>query len=67
MSSNLKQTLITDYFKYEKKEIEIVKGFNEKTGSWHCLECGIDMGKHNPRQLCCKSYCALNFITMGYK
>ena len=22
-----------------------------------CVNCGIDMGEDNPRQLCCKSYC----------
>ena len=31
-------------------------GYNEKTGNWHCLECGENMG-NNPRQLCGKSYC----------
>ena len=47
-----KQTKITDYF-YKKK----IYGYNSITGSWHCLQCGIDMGKHNPRQLCGKIYC----------
>lgn len=23
-----------------------------------CLECGIDMGEHNPRQLCGKTHCS---------
>jgi hypothetical protein len=36
---------------------ELVYGYNPKTDSWHCLECGIDMGKCNPRQLCRKTYC----------
>lgn len=31
-------------------------GYNNKTGNWHCLECGDNMG-NNPRQLCGKSYC----------
>jgi hypothetical protein len=22
-----------------------------------CVECGVDMGEMNPRQLCCKVYC----------
>lgn len=47
-----KQTKITDYF-YKKK----VYGYNSITGSWHCLQCGANMGKHNPRQLCGKIYC----------
>ena len=35
------------------------RGFNDKTGSWHCTVCGEDMGSGNPRQLCRKSYCPL--------
>lgn len=51
------QTLITDYYKPIK-----VYGYNEETEEWHCLECGISMGKHNPRQLCGK-YCCDNIKT----
>lgn len=62
------QTLITDYFKKRKnindydfitnKKNKIkVYGFNPETDSWHCLECGDDMGRNNPRQLCGKYYC----------
>ena len=47
-----KQTLITDYFKPKK-----VYGYNHKTESWHCLQCGVDMGPQNSRQLCGKYYC----------
>ena len=25
--------------------------------SWHCTQCGVDMGKQNPRQLCGKTFC----------
>lgn len=63
----MKQQLITEYFKnsiikkikldYLNISEELVYGYNPKTDSWHCLECGIDMGKCNPRQLCRKSYC----------
>lgn len=35
----------------------IIRGYNEITDSWHCMECGIDMGSCNPRQLCGKTYC----------
>lgn len=49
-----KQTIITDYFKKEEK---IIYGYNEKTDSWHCIECGTDMGPMNPRQLCGKTKC----------
>ena len=42
---------------------EIIKDFKEsiirnQEGIMNrCLECGIDMGKSNPRQLCGKTYC----------
>ena len=48
----LKQTVITDYF-----HSKIIKGYNKKTNSWHCITCGADMGPHNPRQLCGKYFC----------
>lgn len=47
-----KQKLITDYFKPVK-----ITGYNPKTDSWHCLQCGVDMGPQNPRQLCGKWRC----------
>jgi hypothetical protein len=43
--------------KKHKESVQIIKGYNMLTDSWHCLECGIDMGRHNPRQLCGKIYC----------
>lgn len=27
----------------------------------YCIECGVDMGPSNPRQLCCKTYCDNSF------
>ncbi len=51
-----KQTLITDYYKSN-----IVYGLNPITLSWHCLSCGVNMGINNPRQLCMKSYCPIDF------
>lgn len=48
------QPLITTFF--SKKRIY---GYNELTNSWHCCECGIDMGPGNPRQLCGR-YCCDN-------
>ena len=53
------QKLITDYFKtsnINKKRKRNNIDDNE-TFSWNCLECGVDMGIDNPRQLCRKSYC----------
>lgn len=84
--TNMKQTLITDYFNgskrknsnenknesdilsnntndtnginnTNKKTRKIIYGYNPETGSWHCIECGVDMGPDNPRQYCRKSYC----------
>jgi hypothetical protein len=37
----------------------IIHGLNFATGDWHCLDCGVSMGCHNPRQLCGK-WCCLN-------
>jgi rubrerythrin len=58
----MKQKLITEYFQYSTKKLEIsdpkfFTGYNPKTNEWHCLECGISMGKNNPRQLCGKILC----------
>lgn len=52
-----KQTLISDYFKPKPKTI---RGFNDLTGNYHCLECGDNMGPNNARQLCGKYYCYQN-------
>jgi hypothetical protein len=52
----MKQTLITDFYKSNKKNKKIY-GFNPITMSWHCILCGIDIGKYNPRQYCGKSHC----------
>jgi hypothetical protein len=32
-------------------------GYDHINDTWRCVECGIDMGKINPRQLCNKTYC----------
>jgi len=47
--------LTTDYKSIEKNNL--IKGYNYETDEWHCLSCGISMGKNNPRQLCKKIYC----------
>jgi len=44
----------------EKEKNNIIYGYNIKTQSWHCIECGVDMGTCNPRQLCGKWVCYLN-------
>lgn len=61
-NTNTTQTLITDYFHPVK-----VYGYNPKTNSFHCCECGEDMGPENPRQLCRKTYCGNydNFLQLN--
>lgn len=34
-----------------------VFGYNPETDDWHCLKCGISLGRSNPRQLCGKTDC----------
>jgi len=63
------QSFITNYFEKKRKNIDDcnyitnkknkikVYGYNPETDSWHCLECGVDIGSQNPRQLCGKYYC----------
>ena len=62
----MKQKLITDYFKKSNQKLKVY-GYNEITNSWHCLNCGIDMGPHNPRQLCGKWYCYYDDLSTFYK
>ena len=67
MSKKHQQTYITNYFKEiekdekdeknNEKKNEKIRGYNPHTDSWHCIECGIDMGKMNSRQFCGKIYC----------
>ena len=53
--SPVKQTnKITSYFQIMPKK---VYGYNKQTDCWHCMECGINMGKSNSRQLCGKYQC----------
>lgn len=54
MFSNTIQKKITDYF---PKKVTKIYGYNPTTNSWHCMECGVDMGSSNSRQLCGKSIC----------
>lgn len=50
------QKFITCFFVKEQKK-DVCFGYNDKTKSWHCSQCGIDMGINNPRQLCGKIRC----------
>ena len=45
------QTVITTFFK--KK----IYGFDPLNNTWHCCECGVDMGSCTPRQMCGKYKC----------
>lgn len=56
-SKRKKQKYITDYFSKKSKKNKITYGYNSETESWHCTSCGVDMGIHNPRQLCGKWFC----------
>ena len=58
----MSQTLITDFYKYVRDVTDKPKvyGYNKETDSWHCIICGEDMGKNNPRQLCGKYICHNN-------
>ena len=49
----MKQAKMTDYYKVIK-----IYGYNIKKSTWHCVNCGISMGRNNPRQLCSKYYCS---------
>ena len=58
------QKLITDYFKASNKKrkrenFEVGTDYetDSKLKSWYCTICDVDMGIHNPRQLCGKYYC----------
>lgn len=42
---------------YKVDNTKKVYGYNCKTGSWHCMVCGTDMGIENSRQYCNKTYC----------
>ena len=64
------QSLMTDFVEIininesvsEQKNKPLVYGYNPETDSWHCLECGEDIGKNNPRQLCGKIYCRYKYF-----
>ena len=60
----MNQKLMTDFYEIKKlnrnnknDNKKKIFGYNPETDSWHCLECGIDMGINNPRQLCGKIRC----------
>ena len=55
---------LNDETNYNNKNENKIYGYNSKTDSFHCLNCGIDMGSHNPRQLCGKYKC--NFDHVNY-
>ena len=49
----MKQTKITEFYKKNVASItRVTRGQHPVTKSWHCIECGEDMGINNPRQLC---------------
>lgn len=52
--SKSRQTTLLEFFRVQHKKCY---GYNSKTEEWHCIECGISMGRQNPRQLCGKWSC----------
>ena len=46
-----RQTLLTDFYKKITKTKKYKKSLNT------CIRCNCDLGDHNPRQLCGKTYC----------
>jgi hypothetical protein len=52
----LKNKELRDYEITESLIIEVAKQFNYGMKN-RCLQCNIDMGINNPRQLCGKYYC----------
>ena len=57
--NNMRQTKIQDFFKPFGivKKVKKCYGYNSETEEWHCIECGVSMGRGNPRQLCGKWRC----------
>ena len=41
----------------QNQKMDIDNNQNEMEFQWVCLECGVELGYQNPRQLCCKTYC----------
>lgn len=56
----MRQTLITEYF-FPKTSRGSCVGVDFANFTWICLECGIDMGEMNPRQLCGKICCLFSY------
>jgi len=58
MLEKLKEST-NEYYNYDKIKNDLVKSINNNFDGFvnKCLECGIDMGPTNPRQLCGKWRC----------
>ena len=50
------------YYNFEKilNDFKISLEKNNEGIMNRCLVCHIDMGRTNPRQLCCKTYCPMD-------
>ena len=48
-----------EYYDYSKIKSDLVKSINNNFNGFvnKCVECGVDMGPTNPRQLCGKWCC----------
>jgi hypothetical protein len=49
----------SNYYNFDKIKDDFIKLLEEHSEGMmnKCLECGTDMGRSNPRQLCGKTYC----------
>ena len=49
----------SNYYNFDKIKEYFIKLLEEHSEGMmnRCLECGTDMGRSNPRQLCGKTYC----------
>lgn len=49
----------SEYYNFDKIKEEVIKIIKENCEGMmnRCIECGVDMGRSNPRQLCGKTFC----------
>ena len=52
------------YYDFDKIKNDFIKSLDKYNDGLinKCLECGIDMGRSNPRQLCDKTHCGYQYF-----
>ena len=55
-----------EYYDYHKIKNDLVKSINDNLNGFvnRCVDCGIDIGPSNPRQLCGKWRCDNKLINL---